>query len=325
MVHRLNNPPTGAEIVAQQHTAALPGPGRCRRDIALIFFQEDLRVCQPELIDGLFDIPHQKAILLFCRNAPENGILHRIGVLVFVHHNLPEPGPDFPGRRRGAIPAGSQQQVQTFLLQISKVQHPALLFQQGVLPAKPPHQLHQPPLGQGRLPQVRQHGPGIPAENPGPFLQAILAGVPHRLHFLHPAGIHALGGETQRPKRHPDPLMHLVPGLARLQLPQAKQGIPEILFHLPHTGLPGKLSAALQGGTLALQPGKQILHQKFSPLGLPRILYLGLGTLQALFQPLFRVRMTPGAIIDLGNKLRQGRIRPAQPLGIRKGPESLVL
>ena len=97
-----NHLPGGAEIPGQKHLPTLARLGLLRRNKPVVFFQEDSRVCQPELVNGLLHIPHHKAVLLLGGKSGEDGVLHLVGVLVLVHHNLPETLPDLPGQGGGA-------------------------------------------------------------------------------------------------------------------------------------------------------------------------------------------------------------------------------
>ena len=108
--------PGRAEIPGQKHLPTLARLGLLRRNKLVVFFQEDSRVCQPELVNGLLHIPHHKAVLLLGGKGGEDGILHLVGVLVLVHHNLPEAFSNLPGQGGGAAAVLAQEQIQHFML-----------------------------------------------------------------------------------------------------------------------------------------------------------------------------------------------------------------
>ena len=56
LVHPFNNLRAGTEIVAEQHLPALPRLCFLRFKVVVVFFQENSRVCQPELIDRLLHV-----------------------------------------------------------------------------------------------------------------------------------------------------------------------------------------------------------------------------------------------------------------------------
>ena len=108
--------PGRAEIPGQKHLPTLARLGLLRRNKLVVFFQEDSRVCQTELVNGLLHISHHKAVLLLGGKGGEDGILHLVGVLVLVHHNLPEALSNLPGQGGGAAAVLAQEQIQHFML-----------------------------------------------------------------------------------------------------------------------------------------------------------------------------------------------------------------
>ena len=323
LIDGLHNFSAGAEIVAEEHPPPLSRLGLGRRAVSVVLIQEDPRIRQPELIDGLLHIPHQKTILLFPGDAAENGILDGVGVLVFVHQHLPVPLSDFPGSGSWALPAKTQQQIQGFVLQVSEIQDPALLFEGPIFLLEPPHQGDKTLLGKAHLLQVLKKGFRVPGEDLPLLGKSLLAGFPHRLDLLFSRHRVSLLGEDQPAKGNPDPVHCLIPGAALPQVLQLMQRVRQIVLN--RGGLPGQLHAALQGGDLSVQETKEVLHQEFPPRGFLRPLRLGQIAEQALIQPALRVRMASGTVIDLGDELRQGFVRPAQALRIREGPKSGVL
>ena len=82
-VHRVNHAFFAAKVVIHQNELAAFGfPAEFAR-----LFAENKRVRQPEFIDALLDIPHHEQASL-ARDRTDNFLLHRIGVLIFVHKNI---------------------------------------------------------------------------------------------------------------------------------------------------------------------------------------------------------------------------------------------
>ena len=143
IVYRSNHLAAGPEIPAEQHLSALPGGSLVRRDIIPVFFQENPRIRQTKLIDGLLHVPHQKAVLPLFRQRHENSVLDAVGVLILVHQDLPEPSGDFRCRSGWAAPVFSQQQIQRPVFQVAEVQHPAAALRRRIGPVKISYQRNQ--------------------------------------------------------------------------------------------------------------------------------------------------------------------------------------
>ena len=136
MIDTLDNLSAGAEIVTEQHLSSLPRLRVFGGSVGFIFFKEYPRVCQPELIDGLLDITHQKAILLFEAQRGKNRVLHTVGILIFVHQNLPVSASNLRCGGCGIRPGFAQQKIQGVVLQIAEVQNPAAALGCPVIPVK---------------------------------------------------------------------------------------------------------------------------------------------------------------------------------------------
>ena len=91
----------GAEVALEQYLPGLTGRGICRVKVALILLQKNLRLCQAEAIDALLDITHSEKVLPFTGDSGKNTVLHLVGVLIFVHHDLRIPLGDLHGQLRG--------------------------------------------------------------------------------------------------------------------------------------------------------------------------------------------------------------------------------
>lgn len=97
VVGGLQNLPAGAEILRQEDLPSLTWICLPCRDKFPVFFQENAGVRQTEAINGLFHVAHQEAIAPLPGQSFKNPVLDLIGVLVFIHHHLPEPFPNLPG------------------------------------------------------------------------------------------------------------------------------------------------------------------------------------------------------------------------------------
>ena len=256
--------------MTEEDFPALPGLCLLRRGIGSVFLQENLRVRQAEAVDGLLHVSHQEAILFFFRQRRENRVLHPVGILVFIHHDFPEPGADFPGCPGPAGSIFSQKQVQGTVLQISEIQNPAASFGPGIVLIKPAHQLDEPPGSRFRLAQVREHLGGIIGKAFYPLFQLVLHRLPDGLHLVGKHRIVSLAGKAQRSEIDVLSAVHLIPGGAGpevFQLFNQPGDILNGLFHAVVRFQPGK--ALPQDFQFPVQPGKEILHQKSSPDGLP--------------------------------------------------------
>ena len=120
---------TRAEVGGQHDLSTHSGTALLRIVITLIFFQENTGIRQAELVDRLLNIANHKTVLVFQGNCGKNPILHRIGILVLIYQNLPEPAAYFPGDLCWAAAGFSQEQIQGSMLQISKIQNPAAALQ----------------------------------------------------------------------------------------------------------------------------------------------------------------------------------------------------
>ena len=125
IIHTGKHRSAAAEIMGQQYFSALTFPGLLGRDESIILFQENAGVSQAELVNGLLHIANHKAILPLLGQRHEDGILHRIGILIFVHHDLPETAGNFHGDGGSAAALFAQQQIQCPLLQIAEIQDPS--------------------------------------------------------------------------------------------------------------------------------------------------------------------------------------------------------
>ena len=159
VVHRVDDLSAGTEIVAQQNLSALLWLSLAGWHIIPVFLQKYPRIGQTELVDGLLYIAHQETVLSFPGQRIENCILHTVGILVFVHQDLPVAPSDFQCGSSGICSGFSQQQIQCSLLQIAEIQAPAAAFRGGVIPIKLAHQRHQSPLRRRGLNQVRENLP----------------------------------------------------------------------------------------------------------------------------------------------------------------------
>ena len=118
-----------SEITTEKDFSAISSLCLFRREITVIFFQEDTGIRQAKLINGLLDISNHKTITALMCQCGENRILYLVAVLVFIYHNFPESGADFFNRccETGAVLA--QKKIQHFLLNIAEIQYSPNTFQ----------------------------------------------------------------------------------------------------------------------------------------------------------------------------------------------------
>ena len=116
---------TGSEIPAQQYLSAFTVNSLLRMGISCVLFQKDTGISQTELINRLLHITNQEQILLLFRQCAIDRILHRIGILVFIHHHFPETAANLPGHMGNTAAALAIQKIQCMVFQIAEVQDPA--------------------------------------------------------------------------------------------------------------------------------------------------------------------------------------------------------
>ena len=200
IIHRFQHRTAGAEIPAQQHLPPLPRCSFISMGKGCVFFQENAGVCQAELINGLLHIANQEQILFpFCQRAVD-GILHRIGVLVFIHHHFPEATADFPGHSGDAATAFSVKQIQGVMLQIAEIQNTAAAFHAVIGLFEPAHQTDQPPHRIRAAGKLLQHRRRCIRKWLQLLCKAFLAGIANCLDMLHQIFIRAFFRKTQGSK-----------------------------------------------------------------------------------------------------------------------------
>ena len=115
---------------------------------------EDAGVGLPEAVDALFQVAHQKQVVprRGCKAAID-GVLQRVGVLIFVHHHSGIVLPDALAQR-GRFSLRRAQQPQGLMLKIAEFQQLALLFLCRETGVKVPHRGKQGPQPGQRLSAV---------------------------------------------------------------------------------------------------------------------------------------------------------------------------
>ena len=313
----------GAEIAAEQDLSALARPGCLRRGIGAVLLQENLGVSQAKAVNRLLHVAHHEAILLLLGQGGKNGILDGVGILVFVHHDLPVAPAQFPcgsGEPRAAFP---QEQIQGAVLQVAEIQDAAGPLEPGKVCLKLPHQADNAPGRPGGSPQIRQDLGRVIGKPAGALLQALLAGIPHSLHLVGQGGGTGLAGKAKGTKGHILAGIDLIPGgtgTEEFQLPHQLGDVGRGLFRPVALLQPGLAQA--QGLELQIQPGKELLHQIFAPDGLGSVGHaLQLHMLQAAVQPALGVQMAAGGIVYLFDDSGNGAVIAPDALGIHKIPE----
>ena len=91
----------------------------------LVFLQKDPRIRLTEPVNTLFDVADHEDVLLILAHGAENRVLYRVGILIFVHHDLGEMNLLCKTGRRSVL---FNQQCQCIVLQIVEIQQGAALF-----------------------------------------------------------------------------------------------------------------------------------------------------------------------------------------------------
>ena len=215
IIDTLDHLAAGAEIVGKQNLSSLSRLTFLRFSIFPVLFQEDARVCQAELVDGLLHVAHQEAVLPLLGEDGENGILHAVGILILVHHDLPVSSADLPGSRCGRGAAFPQQQIQCAVLQVAEVQHPSAPLEAPVVRIKLPHQGNESRRCRRGLAKIPHHLGGVVGKVPDPFGNALLAGIADGFDPLRQLRVGViLSGEAQGAEPDILPGPDLVPGIA---------------------------------------------------------------------------------------------------------------
>ena len=119
-VYTLQHRGPGAEIIGQDDLAGFAVLCILILLEPQVLAQEDGGVRQPETVDGLLDVAHLKEACPAAADGAKDGVLHLVGVLIFIHHDL----------RVALLPPLSQlvgsalligEQLQSQMLQIGKV------------------------------------------------------------------------------------------------------------------------------------------------------------------------------------------------------------
>ena len=247
----------GTEIVTQKDLSSLPRPGRVGGRIVPVFFQKNPRVCQAELVDGLFHIPNQEAILFFTAECIENRVLDTVGILIFIHHDLPKTLPDLHCRRSDPAAVFAQQKIQHPVLQVAKIKDSTAPFHRLIPSGELPNQRHQPPGPIRGLLQILQNLAGGIGETPQLAFHTLPAGISHRFDPFRQLQIHILSGENQPPVVQILPLHNLVPGTASPQGLQLAQGLRQVSRSLCQFRILSQLTGAgLHHRKLHIQVGE---------------------------------------------------------------------
>ena len=320
----------GAEIAAEED---LPSPALLRLFggiIVFVFVQENVRIRQPEPVDGLLHVTDHEAVVLFHGQGGEDGILHLVGVLVFIHQNLPEPPALFPRRSGGddrQCMCLSDEQIQAPVLQIGEIQNPAVLLELAVAHSEGTGQPDQTPHRSGGLGKIGKHRLAGVAEDLQLFGQSVLAGIADRLDPLKKLLIFHIFRLAQHTVADVPPRQHLVPGLRLAKEAQFHQGVAQKLGRLFQGRLLRRLvQALLYGADLHPQVILQLLHQGAAPGGGGRVIdAAGIRHGNTVLQPSLGIQMTPCGVIDLLGDLGNQSVIPSQSLGIHEGLEIGIL
>ncbi len=177
----------GAEVLGENQPPGLPlrragvvGPGP-------VLAQEDGGVGQAEAVDGLLHVPHQKEVGAVPGQGGEDGILHLVGVLVLVHHDLVVPGRPLAGQLGGGTVL-PHQQPHRHVLQIGKVHHAPTCLLGGVGRLEVLYQGEQTPHCRVDGPEILQQIRPAVLEPAGELVHPLLAGGAEALDLLRRIG-----------------------------------------------------------------------------------------------------------------------------------------
>ena len=212
------------------------------------------------------------------------------------------------------------------MLQVAEVQTPTAAFCLAVVPVKTLYQLHQASGTGSGLGQTFQDFAGFIPEGPKFLFQTVLAGISGSFDPFCQFLIHILPGES-KPSVVDIPIPdNIIPTLGRPEIFQLTQGGPQGQSDLFHTKAALCILCAFPDHRdLGIQIGEQVFHQKSAPEGFGSIRkFLHFRRIQAAFQPLLRIQVAAGAVVDLFHNIRHQMVIPSQSLGVHKGPEISV-
>ena len=212
-----------AEVGRQRDGAPLPFLRGLPGGKATVLVQEDGGVCQAEAVDGLLHISHQKQVVPLGQGV-KNGVLHSVGVLVLVHHDLHIPLAPLQGQGRGVpLPVGEEGGGE--VLSVGKVDEAVAALEGHKGPVELRHHVQQGGHGGGNGPQVLHSLRSGDLEALFQLLQLLFAGLPQSLGPLlqslvavPPLGLGALKGHLLQG------LGQLIPALGLLHPLQAVNG-----------------------------------------------------------------------------------------------------
>ena len=142
----------GAEVSAQDHAPGLAVRRLRRIRVAPVFLQEYGGIRQTEPIDALLHVSHGEQVPTLSGDGLKDAVLHLVGILILIHHDLLIPLGYLPCQLRRASVLLTQQRDGIVLL-IGEIHGVA------------PHLLRLIPLGKLlRQPQQRQHRRGCGVE-----------------------------------------------------------------------------------------------------------------------------------------------------------------
>ena len=87
-VCRFQNLLARAEVAREQELCALVLVRRRKRRPGVVMLQKDARIGQAEAVDALFDVTYREKVFSFTRYRVKDPVLHLVGILILVHHDL---------------------------------------------------------------------------------------------------------------------------------------------------------------------------------------------------------------------------------------------
>ena len=307
----------GAEVFAEQHLAGLAVLRLAGGDVGVVLPQEDGGVGQTEAIDALLHVAHGEQVLLLPGDGGEDAVLHVVGVLILVHHDLPVTlGHLLSQLRRLAV--GLAQQVDGIVLLIGEIQRVAAGLLRLIAVGEVSGQCRQRQHG-GR--HGRQVGKMLrlgDGKGRGQLLQVVLALLDDGLHVLlfrvlAPDSAHAAVEAGQRGG-------HGVPVAAG----GGKAPKPRCRLHQTvavgggHHLVGDAVCRFFQQRRPEIRLGGGVLHDDPTVGGLAQVLRQRLPAAAHLFQPFQRVGMALQLAVQLQHQLLQRPVVPARAQRFRQ-------
>ena len=313
IVYRLDHFRTGAEIVAEQNFSSLSGSCFLCIFVGMILLEENIGVRQTELIYGLLHVADHEAVVAFHSQRSEDRILHTVGILILVYHDLTETVADLQSRNRRTAAAFSQHKIQHFMLKIAEIQTSPAALGNGIIPFKGLNQRYQTSGTGAGLLQVTQHLFRRVCKRTQTFLQTVFARISCCFNALNHFRIIAFPGKCEPSVIDIVMLHYVVPCFAFTDPFKLMQNIFQVHCRLFHTrSLFQLLNAQLDHMNLTVQILFQIVHQVLTPDSFRSIRNLiHIRKTKGLLKPAIGVKVAHSTVINLLYQFRNKTVIPS--------------